>query len=164
MKKAVVSILVVLALFSLTGCSLFGPEEKEFTGSGITITLTDEFWAKETVAFPMYLESIEHIFTGGRELIADVSPYGIHSLSEYAEAVMDNSNHGDVTIQTRSENGASYVYAYYTATVDEVVYGYMLICMAGPTHYYAMNFGCLNKNLENNKAQYLTWADTITVS
>lgn len=163
MKKAFLAGLIALTFFALVGCDLFGPEDKEFTGSGITVTLNDSFYESENVSFPLYLISVKHIFAASRELKTSVSPYGIRSLSAYAEAVLENNNHGDSEVLLRDEDGHYYRYAYYTADVDGTEYGYMIVFMEGASHYYAMNFGCLNKNLEASKEQYFAWADTIVV-
>lgn len=56
-----------------------------------------------------------------------------------------------------------YFYAYYSSTVNEETFGYMLVCMEGAEKYYFMRFGCREKNLEKNKDQYKTWAKTIVV-
>ena len=163
MKKVFLACLIALSLFPLAGCDLFGPEEKEFTGSGITLTLDDSFYESENVSFSLYLVSLKHIFAGSRELKSTLSPYGIRSLSAYAEAVLDNSGHSDVEVLVRDEDGHSYRYAYYTADVEGTEYGYMIVFLEGASHFYALNFGCLNKNLEESKEQYFAWADTIVV-
>jgi hypothetical protein len=35
--------------------------------------------------------------------------------------------------------------------------------MESDDYYYVMNLGCLNKDLEGNKEQYIEWANTISV-
>lgn len=152
---------LALSVFALSGCSFFAPEEKEFTGSGITITLNDSFVETDSVVAPLFISSLKHIFMGLRETKTDAVSVGIYTLGEYIDYALENSGYSGSTVH-ESENG-EYVYAYYSATVDEVEYGYMIICMEGTSHYYLMNFGCLNDELEENKDQYIAWADTIIV-
>lgn len=161
MKKLALVCLAALSLIALSGCSLFAPEDQEFSGSGITITLNDTFYETDTVQWSLYVSSLKHVFMGLRETKADAISAGIYDLEAYTDLVLDNGGYADATVYV-SENG-EYMYAYYSATVDDKEYGYMLICMEGENHYYLMNFGCLYDDLEDNKDQYIEWADTIIV-
>lgn len=160
LKRTLSLVLFVALTFSLTAC--FGPKAKEFSGSGITIELTEEFNVQETVLAPLYLVSVKHIFTGMREAKSELSGYGISNLSQYIQAVLTNNNKTG-TIYDDTFDDITFKYAYYNATVDGTEYGYMLIVMEGSNHFYSMNFGCLAKDLDNNKDIYLEWAKTITV-
>ncbi len=159
MKKVFTLATAMLCLFTLTACK---PAVQEFSGSGITISLTEEFIEKEVIQAPFYLESTRHIFMGMRESKTDLTGINIHTLTEYIEAVMEN---GGVTaeVSTYDEGDVLFMYAYYTKTVSEVQYGYMLLVMEGANYFYTMNFGCLQKNLEASKSQYLEWAATIVI-
>ena len=99
---------------------------------------------------------------GLRESKSTINSYGIYTLNDYIDAVLENGGHPSATVY-ESENG-EYMYAYYSATVEKVKYGYMLICMKGAQHYYVMNFGCLYDELADNKDQYIEWANTIIVT
>lgn len=158
MKKRVIILLVCLfSFFTITSCSL---GEKEFSNSGITITLNKSFYEKEIVQVPFYLESIDHIFMGMRESKGDLS--NILNLEQYIKAVLSN-NMKEADINYFDEDGVNFYYAYYTSVVDKRDYGYMLIAKEGAGHFYSMNFGCLEKNLDSNKKQYIEWAKTIVV-
>lgn len=163
MKKIVLLMLFAFSVIALTSCDLFGPEEKEFSGSGITITLNDSFTETETVIAPLYLTSLNHIFMGTRESKSLFSGSAINSLTDYAEAVLENAGHSSNSVYD-SESDTEYVYAYYTASVDDSEFGYMLVCMETDDYYYLMNFGCLNSHLDDNKDLYIEWTDTIEVS
>jgi len=164
MKKFMILMLCMISIFALTGCDLFGPKEEDFTGSGITITLTEDFEMQQTVMYPFYLVSLDHIFMGMRESKSSLNAYSINTLQEYADAVMTNGGHDGETTNQSDADGTTYIYAYYTATVEDIEYGYMLVCMESSTYFYSMNFGCLEKDLEDSKTQYHKWADTIIVS
>ena len=158
MRKKILLVLVVFSMLLVVGCS---PSTKTFSGSGISIELNGGFIEKEVIQAPIYLESTNHIFMGARELKSEVESMGINNLRQYIEAVLSNSGH-TATVELYEEDGVMYYFAYYTATVDRE-YGYMLFVMQGEHHFYTMNFGCLEKNLESNKTKYHNWAQTVTV-
>lgn len=162
MKKILSVVLVWFMAAALLGCDLFGPKDKEFSGSGITITLNDEFTETETVIAPLYLTSLNNIFMGMREEKSQFSGTFVNSLQAYTDAVLSNGGHPDSETY-ESEGDTTYIYAYYTAQVDDREYGYMLVCMESDTYYYLMNFGCVSSHLDENKDQYIDWADTIQV-
>jgi hypothetical protein len=158
-KKIFILVVFFIMALMLTAC---GSNPKEFSGSGISITLTDQFIEKEVIQAPLYLESTNHIFMGMRESKSELEIYNINTLRKYIDAVINNGN-VNAEVETFNEDGVEYLYAYYTATVSEIEYGYMLIVMEGQSHYYSMNFGCLQKNLDDYKDTYFTWAKTIIV-
>ncbi len=160
MKKGFIWIVFLFAIFSLSACTA---KEKEFSGSGITITLDTTFVEKDTVQVPFYLVSLDHIFMGMRETKSSLTSYGISSLSSYMDGVLSNGGKSSAEVLSYDEDGVSFLYAYYTNSVDGVEYGYMLVAMEGSSHYYSMNFGCLSKDLEDSKDQYLEWAQGIIV-
>lgn len=159
LKKVFLMFVFSMLLFGLMGCSA---NPKEFSGSGITITLTDSFFKKDVIQAPFYLESQDHIFMGMRETKDSLSPYSIRTLSEYMSAVLEN---GGVTAEifTKDDGDVPYMYAYYSRTIGEMDFGYMLIVMEGENHFYTMNFGCLDEKLDDNKDQYFNWVRTITI-
>lgn len=162
MKKIAVLFIVFLFAFALSACE---SKAKEFSGAGISITLDESFVEKEVMQAPLYLESFDYIFTGLRESTSELLGYGINDLEDYIDAVLTNNNQGSVTVETMTddEDNVLYYYAYYTATVEDMEFGYMLITMQGESHYYTMNFGCLESKLDDNKDQFFTWAESITV-
>jgi len=161
MKKILhISIFVCLTL-TLISCDFSQTEPKEFSGSGITITLDDSFQEKNTMIVTFYLESFDYIFTGEREEKSLFVGSDIDNLEEYADAVLEYSGNNDIEV-LESEDG-SYLYAYYTAVVDEDEFGYMLVCMESNDYYYVMNFACFEDELEDNKERFFDWADTIII-
>jgi hypothetical protein len=162
MKKFTLLLAIFTFAFALSACEA---KAKEFTGAGISVTLDESFVEKEVIQAPLYLESMDYIFTGLREGISELSGYGIHDLEDYIDAVLTNNGHGNATIEVINDEdeNVSYYYAYYTATVEDMDFGYMLIVMQGDAHYYTMNFGCLESKLDDSKDQFFTWAESITV-
>lgn len=159
MRKVVSCLFAMVMFMGLAACT---PPAKEFSGSGMTVTLNNQFVEKEVLQAQLYLESTQHIFMGSGENKSDAIAAGISDLKVYTERVIKN-NKKDSTVEEFSEGDVRYFFAYYTSTVGSESFGYMLVCMEGATKYYSMNFGCREKNLEDNKAQYQTWAKTIKV-
>lgn len=159
MKKSIIVLFLMAAAFLLQGCT---PSEKTFSKAGVTITLNESFVQKDVIQAPLYLESTNHIFMAVRESKQELASYGIDSLAEYIDAVLTNSGKNVQTF-SKTEGEVTYLYAYYTATVNDQEFGYMLLAFEGANHYYSMNFGCLESNLEKSKDQYFDWAKTITV-
>lgn len=162
MKKISVLIIMFLFAFALSACEA---KEKEFSGAGISVKLDESFVEKEVIQAPLYLESYDYIFMGLRESSSELVAYGITTLEDYVDAVLANNGHGSSTVETMTddEDNILYYYAYYTATVEDMDYGYMLIAMQGESHFYTMNFGCLESKLDDSKDQFKTWAESITV-
>lgn len=163
MKRLSLCLISCLMVFVLAGCDWFSSPEKEFSGSGITITLNEKFTETETVLAPLYLVSLDHIFMGMRESKTLANQYGIYSLQDYIDAVLTNGGKSGTDTQSSDKDGATYMYAYYTNTAEGEEYGYMLVCMESSTYFYSMNFGCLEEDLEDSKEQYHKWADSIKV-
>lgn len=163
MKKLAIATMVLFLVFSLMGCQT--EKEKEFSGTGVTITLNDTFIEKEVIQAPLYLESQNYIFTGLRESTSLLQANAIYDLEGYIKAVLKNNNHGDKTYEPVKDDkdNVLYYYAYYTARVEDMDFGYMVLVMKGSNHYYTMNFGCLEKKLETSKDQFFTWAKSISV-
>jgi len=162
-KKTVLLIVMFIMTFGLASC---GATEKEFSGSGMNITLDESFIEKDVIQAPLYLESQKYIFMGIRETISSLEAYQIDDLESYIEAVLTNNNHSDVSYDSvkDDEDNVLYYYAYYYATVEDMDFGYMMVVMEGEDHFYTMNFGCLEDDLEDSKEQFFKWAETITVS
>ncbi len=158
-RKTLFILVMLVGLFTLTSCF---DSPKEFSGSGMTIELNSSFVQKEVLQVPFYLESMQHIFMGQRESKADLLNVQVLMLTQYIYAVLANGNK-KADVEEYNEDGVKFYYAYYTSEVDGRNYGYMLLVMEGENHFYSMNFGCLESNLEKNKTKYINWAKTITV-
>ena len=158
-RKSLTLLGCFMLFFSLTACIA---QEEVFTGEGITVTLTDAFYEVSVEGVPFYLESYNHIFMGLSESKSSLESYGVHDLESYMDAVLDASTK-TLEVFSYDQDGITFLYGYYTATVDENDFGYMIVVMEGTDYYYTMNFGCFEKNLEKNKSLFMDWAKTIVV-
>ncbi|MCK7489800.1 MAG: hypothetical protein MZU79_05910 [Anaerotruncus sp.] len=77
LRKSVFTLFIGLLAVSMTACFFSSP--MEFSGSGITITLTDDFLEGTSDAVDFYLESTNTIFMGNRESKQDLTEYDIFS-------------------------------------------------------------------------------------
>jgi hypothetical protein len=160
MKKLLFLCVVLLLSIGLIACE---SKSKTFSGSGIEVTLTEEFHQKQVLTASFYLEARNHIFMGNRESKTELLTYGINSLESYITAVLNGAGKTGFEVLTYEEDDVLFLYAYYTSKVDTQDYGYMILVMEGQNHFYTMNFGCFESKLEGNKSLYLKWAATITV-
>ncbi len=159
MKKLLFFALLLFSMFALVGCT--GNSDKRFNTSGMTINQDNTFNQKEMIPEYLYIESLEQV-SMGRESKSSLFSLGIKTLAEYIQSVISKACR-DSKILTFDEEGITFMYAYYKATVENQDFGYMLICMEGADYFYTMNLGCLEKNLEGNKEQYIDWVKTIIV-
>jgi hypothetical protein len=160
MKRIMSLFFIFLLAIVLVGCK--SNNKKEFSQIGVTITLNDTFVEKEVIQAPFYLESKNHFFMANREAKTELLPYGITSIDAYIQAVLTNAGKS-VSVKSVNEDDVSYKYAYYTSTVGDQSFGYMLVVMEGENHFYTMNFGCLETNFDDSKDLYTKWTKTITV-
>lgn len=157
MKKRVLLILSLLSIFLLVGCF---NTKKEFSGIGMTITLNNNFVEKDIIQAPFYIESKDNMFMGMRESKSELSYYGVNTLKEYINAVLSN-HQKTADVKKYEKDDLIYYYAYYTASVEDQTFGYMLFVMETETHFYSMNFASLEKNFESHKPQFKKWIATI---
>jgi len=165
MKKIIKSFLYILLIVLLAGCSLFTAKAKDFSGSGMNITLTEDFVKSDNVLAQLYIVSSSHIFMGNGESKSVFIEYGYDlDLTDYANLVLETGKK-DADVENYSDSEIEFKYAYYESTVEGTDYSYMLVCMESQSKFYAMNFGCLSKNFnDKTKDQYFEWAKTIKVN
>lgn len=164
MKRFIKIFMVILASFMLASCNLFDPEPKEFSGSGMTVTLTEDFAENSNIAAQFYLLSNDHFFMGNGEGKSLLSDYGVASLEDYIKLVLQTSKKTVDYKKYVNEDKTIFYYAYYTSEVEDVSYSYMLVTMEGSTKYYTMNFGCYTSTFDDDiKEMYMDWAKTIEV-
>lgn len=165
MKKVLKSFICLMFILMLTGCSLFSAKPKEFSGNGMTVTLTSDFSVGKNVQVPFYVASDKHIFMGANESKSLLASNGYRNLTleQYAELVIYIYKK-NVKINTYQDDETEFVYAYYDSTVSGVSYSYMMVCMEGDDSFYTMNFACFTKNFDDStKELYMKWAKTIRV-
>jgi hypothetical protein len=165
MNKVLKSVVCLLFVLVLTGCSLFGGKPKEFSGGGMTVTLTDDFVLGENIQVNLYITSNKYMFVGLGESKSLLSSNGYYNIDTemYARLVLAN-NSKNAKVLSYEDEDTSFNYAYYESTVSGVSYSYMMVCMEGKSKFYTMNFACFTKNYnDKTKDLFMKWAKTIRV-
>lgn len=161
MKKiAAFFLLAAVLVLTVTGCSLFEPEEKTFTKNGLTITLTDEFVESQNVTYMAYYASTDivvAVIKESKSLFAETE-YANITLRDYAELVK-SANELDTTIEEKDglicfafdmeQNGNS---LRWLGTVYE-----------GEDAWWFIQFGCLAEEYSDLESDILKYAKSVKV-
>ena len=165
MKKIVSLVLIAVMLLSFTSCMkrAYEFDPKEFTESGMTITLTEGFWvydedigdllvayeAKEALVMIMKEEfnTVE-----GMEDLTEVE-YGEFWQTANKDYDMDELATVDGLTQTK-----------YTAEVDGITFVYLNFIFKGPDAFWVFQFASTSANYENYKPYFVEWAKSVKFS
>lgn len=158
-RNIIITIVTLLTLFTLTSCK---GKEQTFSSNGITITLTSKFKPQEISGAQVVYVTRKVGFMGNQES-KNLLNISSNKLETYTKKVVEVGKIKDIELFTYDENGVMFMYGYYTATVSNITYKYMLVTKEGKDNYYTMNFWSLEKNFNANKNQFMEWAKTIVV-
>lgn len=159
LRNLFLTLVILLSVFTLTSCKA---KEKTFSSNGITVTLTSKFKEKTIQGAQVVYMSRKVGFMGNPEAKSLLMlPDGV--LAEYTEKVIEVSNLKDIETKTFEENGNTFMYGYYKATVKNITYKYMLVTKEGENHYYTMNFWTVEKDFATYEDQMMEWAKSIVV-
>ena len=158
-RNIIILIVLLLTLFTFTSCKT---KEQVFSSNGITVTLNSKFKEQEINGAQVLYLTRKLGFMGNQEskellIISD------NKLLDYTKKVLEVSKIKDVEILTYDEDGVKFMYGYYSSTVNNIKYKYMLVTKEGKDNYYTMNFWSLEKDFNANKNQFMEWAKTIVV-
>jgi hypothetical protein len=141
----------------MCGCS---SNPKNFTVSGLTITLTDAFSEGKAQAFDVYLKSEDVIFAATEETSDELQSagYEINSLADYADEILTLKGASKNDLQVRND------YRYFVSkdTVNGASYTYVRCIFKAADAYWVCEFACKTKNYDRLSNKILSWADTIT--
>lgn len=158
-RNIIITIVTLLTLFTLTSCK---GKEQTFSSNGITITLTSKFKPQEISGAQVVYVTRKVGFMGNQES-KNLLNISSNKLETYTKKVVEVGKIKDIELFTYDENGVMFMYGYYTATVSNITYKYMLVTKEGKDNYYTMNFWSLEKNFNANNNQFMEWAKTIVV-
>ncbi len=125
---------------------------RTFEGAGMIVPLNAFFYDSDIVDFEFAAQSTEIILMGNR-----YSKFDYLDLDDFVNSKISSVNHTQII----EREGKDYVYCYYTYTEQEIDFGYMFMAKESQSSYYIMIFRCNNDKLDENKSQYLAWADAI---
>jgi hypothetical protein len=146
----------VSMLCIMCGCSA---NPKNFSMSGMTITLTDAFSEGKAEAFDVYLKSDDVIFAATEETSDELqrAGYEINSLADYADEILSLKGASKNDLQVRND----YRYFVTTDTVSGASYTYVRCIFKASDAYWVCEFACKTKNYDKLDDKILGWADTI---
>ncbi len=159
-------VLISTLLFSIfSGCSFTrmfsGPQEKQFSKSGLTITLTDEFSENDSSTMTALYSSQEYVVAVLKEEFTLLEQAGIAtdiSETEYAQIVLtNNSIEGSPT----TEDGL--VTISYEMEANGKNMSYWGVAKKGSDAFWLVQFVCESDIFEESKPQFVEWAQTITI-
>lgn len=155
-KRVLPAVVLLCSLCFLCGCAA---NPKNFSLSGLTITLTDDFEVGKANAFDIYIKSEDVIFTAVEETTSELeyAGYEISSLSDYADEIIKLNSASSSSLQTRND----YKYFVTKKTVSGASYTYVHCIFKNADAYWVCEFACKTKNYDKLDDKILSWADTI---
>ncbi len=156
---------LVLALLMLVGCftGCLGESTATYTKDSFSITMDDQFYEKEMLAYTYYLESPDAIMTALKEEFTLFEQIGLSasdiSLKDYAELVIlaNSADTSDVT----EEDGLTY-FTYQAEATGKTFY-YMCFVYKGTDAFWSVNLACLADAKDDFTPTFMEWAKTVTV-
>lgn len=155
-KRVLPAVMLLCSLCFLCGCTA---NPKNFSLSGLTITLTDDFEVGKANAFDIYIKSEDVIFTAVEETTSELEKggYEISSLADYADEIIKLNNAGSSSLKSRN----NYKYFVTHRTVSGARYSYVHCIFKNSDSYWVCEFACKAKNFDRLEDKILSWADTI---
>ena len=155
--KFIAIIAMVLILSSLVGCFSLVAKDKKFSISGMSITLTDEFFEKDYISLTAYYESRDAIVTVLKEDYASIGGISTWTVGEYADAVIAANNLSGAVVSF-SDGYASFTYE---KEVSGKNFIYFATCHKGGGAYWLVQFATLLESKEEFIPKFKNWASSI---
>ena len=157
-KIFTITILTILTLFCLTGCS---SNPKNFTVNDITITLTSDFEKGKLEEFDVYITSDDVSFTANEESEEQLqyAGYEIANLKDYSSEIAILNGASPSSLTQRDD----YYYFSSTKTISGAKYTYVHCLFEGNNSYWMCEFACKTKDYDHYKDDIFEWADSITI-
>ena len=159
-------IALTLALLMLAGCMIACEKEeksKTYTTDGFSITMNDEFYEKELIAYTYYLESPGAIMAALKEDFSLIESAGFTptsvTLKQYAELIIlaHDTDASDVV----EEDGLTYFT--YDADVSGKSFYYMCFVFKGADSFWSVNLACLTNQKDEYEPKFKEWAKSIVI-
>ena len=163
MKKLIALTLTLLTLLGAMASCDESEKTKTYTKDGFSITMNDEFYEKELIAYTYYLESPGAIMTALKEEFTLLQDAGLTpdavNLKQYAELVIlaNNSDTSDVV----EEDGLTYFT--YTAEVTGKTFYYMCFVYKSADAFWSVNLACLDAQKDDYTPKFKEWAKSVVI-
>lgn len=164
MKKfknlTIISILFIF-IFVLTGCQIrfFFEKEETFTNEGLSITLTNNFYEKEHIAFTSYYESNNMMVVVIKENYSILSSVGItkdSSLENYLKTVILANKH-DSSVKEEDD----ITYFDYVSSEGGKDFKYVVTAVKGSEAIYLVQFCVVEDTYDDYKDDIFEYAKSL---
>ena len=153
----IVAALVFVAVYSFSNLPVYNSDDKVFSQSGLTITLTDKFYERDMVPFTAVFGSSDLIIFALKEEFVLFENQNL-SLKEYAEFVIA-ANQTDTTVKV-VEGLTSFTFEDHVNGKD---YVYFATVYKGDDAYWLLQFACETTKYESLRPAIIQYAKSVTV-
>lgn len=150
----IIGFLMGLAPTILNVATSNGP--KEFSGSGMTITLTKAFEEVEYQGFTQCYESREAVVFMLKEEFSLVPGLEDYTLEDYADLVLSSNS---IDAEVKTENGV--MYFTYTSAPDGTTFYYMATLHKSSDAFWLIQFATPESMKDEYHSLFLEWAASV---
>lgn len=159
MKKLLSLILAMTLLLAFTSCATAQP--KEFSSSGITLTLTNAFKENTQAGYTVCYDSAKAAVFILKESFSIQAGIENMTLDEYAELVrQSNASKSPSAIETQ-DGFRTMEYDFLNETENQT-YSYYCTMFKGPDAFWLVQFACKKGDYDSYKETFLEWAKTVS--
>lgn len=136
--------------------------DKIFSKSGLSITLTDDFVEKTLMSQTSYYESLTSIVTTLKEPFENLEAIGLSkdsTLKEYAQEVIKTN--GFDKSGTTIQEGGGFTGFEYTSDVSGVTVNYVAVVFKSNDAFWLVQFACQEDNYAQFSPIFNKWAKSI---
>ena len=158
MKKTISILLIALSIICLVSCGLFAPKEKSFEKSGLTITLTENFYEKDQVSYTATYDSSKVAVFTLKEEFSLSSSFSNLSLDEYAKMVIKNNS---LTVEAKTKDNLTYFD--FEKEINGKNLTYYAFVYKGSDAFWLVQMACESDNVPDCEADIFKYAKSVVV-
>lgn len=166
MKRLIAIVLTTLTLIGAacaTGCDSETPT-KEYSKSGLTVTLPTDFVEKDIVTYTYTLQSADVIMTAVKEEFSLFEALGIDTdevtLVDYASLVVETNGLPSDTKISESNGLTTFTYQ---NDANGKTYFYYASVFKGSDAFWLVQFGCDANNKDKFQSTFVDYTKTVVV-
>lgn len=165
--KKVISVFVLISVFAsiLCGCSLLAAKsgsDKEFSGEGLTITLTDNFKTADIEGYTLCYDSFDVGVFALKESVSDYPILADVTLDEYKEYVLEANSEKSPKEDPSIEGLKVLKYEYYVDT-KKANYTYFISLYKAQDSFWLVQFACKSSDFADYEPYFIKWAKSVKV-
>ena len=166
MKQWISLLFAALAVFALVGCSPatdYSANAKEFSKSGMTLTLTEEFRELSYEGYTACYESQNVAVYVFKEPFSAIPGSGNMPLTDYANLVREN-NASSTPTPIMTKNGLTYMEYDSQHQQTEETYASLCAMYKGSDAFWLIQFVCDKTEYEVYRPYFIAWAGSADFS